>query len=164
MHFLLWVECILTCTWQGGSAQVFFGIPKKINTRKNQTQKINSWKLQTQKSKYFVHMSRWRRINSSLRVACQCFPFQNLIGFQWAVKIIQSDTQKNKFYQNYYLQKISEKSSERFSKPKKIRISKISDPKKISRAPLSIFFQVHSLGYTVTDCCPCTHLNVLFSK
>ena len=32
-------ECTLTCTGQGGSAQTFFGIPKKINTRKNQTPK-----------------------------------------------------------------------------------------------------------------------------
>ena len=35
------------------------------------------------------------------------------MGFQWAVlqiKIVLSDTQKNKLYQNYYPKKISEKS------------------------------------------------------
>ena len=38
-------ECALTCAWQGGSAQTFFGVPKKINTRKNQSQKNKFMKI-----------------------------------------------------------------------------------------------------------------------
>ena len=91
----------------GGSAHAFFGIPQKIYTRKNQTQKNNFMKITNPKNKSFVQFVR----------------------FVWP------DTQKNKFYQNCYPKKISEKSSDPknkrdFSKPKKIGISKISDSKK----------------------------------
>ena len=66
----------------GGLGPGNFWDTQKINTRKNQTQKNKFMKITDPKNKYFVHMSRWRRIHSSLRVAGQCFAFQNLFGFQ----------------------------------------------------------------------------------
>ena len=86
-----------------------------------------------------------------------CFYLHSLmLLFEWFCKSISFNRTPPKIncIKNCYPKKISEKSSdpkkyERFFQTQKNKNIKNFRPKKISRAPLLMFFQVHSLGFYI---------------